>query len=177
MLQTNASAFAISATLTQPDMDNMHYPVALLLASLQPAEVNYDIYDCELLAIVKVFCHWHHHLLGASHPITILTDHNNLTYFHAPHKISSCQAHWMETLADFDFILHHVPGHANTIADPLSCHPDLKEGVHSINDNVTVLPNTLFVNCVHLITNDKKCQAVHDLHDTTVAGHPGIVNT
>jgi hypothetical protein len=50
----------------------------------------------------------------------ILTDHNNPSYFREPHKISGRQAQWMETLADFDFTLHHIPGHTNTVADLLS---------------------------------------------------------
>ena len=91
-VQTDASAFAVGATLTQPDTSDVHHPVTFLSASLSPAEHNYDIYNCELLAIVKVFRHWHHHLLGAVHPITVLTDHNNLAYFHEPHKITGRQA-------------------------------------------------------------------------------------
>lgn len=54
-MQTDASAFAIGATLTQPNDQNVHCPVAFFSASLQPAEINYDIYDRELLAIVKAF--------------------------------------------------------------------------------------------------------------------------
>jgi hypothetical protein len=53
-LQTDASAFAIGATLTQKQEDGTEKPVAFFSASLQPAEINYDIFDRELLAIVKV---------------------------------------------------------------------------------------------------------------------------
>ena len=56
-IQTDASAFAIGATLTQPDANDIHHPVAFLSASLSPTERNYDIYDHELLAIVKAFRH------------------------------------------------------------------------------------------------------------------------
>lgn len=99
-MQMDASAFAIGATLTQPDDEEVHYPVAFFSASLQPAEINYNIYDRELLAIVRAFRHWHHHLLGAHFPITVLTNHNNLSYFREPHKISGRQARWLETLAN-----------------------------------------------------------------------------
>ena len=57
-VQTDASAFAIGATLTQPDADDVHHPVTFLSASLSSAERNYDIYDRELLAIVKAFRQW-----------------------------------------------------------------------------------------------------------------------
>ena len=177
-MQTDASAFAIGATLTQPDDQNIHHPMAFFSASLQPAEINYDIYDRELLAIVKAFRHWRQHLLGAQFPITVLTDHNNLSYFREPHKISGRQARWLETLADYDFTLKHVPGNANTVADLLSQRPDHKEGMNDINDNVTVLPNSLFVNKITLSDDiNERRKAVKELHDTPIAGHPGIANT
>jgi hypothetical protein len=34
----------------------------------------------------------------------------------------------METLADYDFKLQHIPGHTNTVADLLSRRPDHKRG-------------------------------------------------
>ncbi len=71
----DASAFAIGAVLSQCDDDGCWRPVAFFSGSLLPAEVNYDIYDRELLAIVKAFKHWRHHLLGAHHTIEIFTDH------------------------------------------------------------------------------------------------------
>jgi hypothetical protein len=37
----------------------------------------------------------------------------------------------MEFLQDFDFTLTHVPGHANTIVDLLSCRKDLNKGIDS----------------------------------------------
>ena len=50
----------------------------------------------------------------------------------------------METLAEYNFTLHHIPGLTNTVADLLSRRPDLKEGVQTVNDNITVLPDTVF---------------------------------
>jgi hypothetical protein len=176
-LQTDASAFAIGATLTQKQEDGTEKPVAFFSASLQPAEINYDIFDRELLAIVKSFRHWRQHLLGARHQITVLTDHNNLSYFREPHKISGRQARWMETLADYDFKLQHIPGHTNTVADLLSRRPDHKEGVNDVNNETVVLPDHLFVNKIILTNDDERRHAVYELHDTPIAGHPGIANT
>lgn len=177
-LQTDASAFALGATLTQMQNDGKDHPVAFFSSSLLPAEVNYDIYDRELLAIVKAFRHWRHHLLGARHQITVLTDHNNLSYFRSPHKVTGRQARWMETLSEYDYVLQHVPGHLNTVADLLSRRPDLKEGVNTVNDDITVLPDHLFVKKVSL-SNDlnERRRAVRELHDSPVAGHPGMANT
>jgi hypothetical protein len=54
-MQTDASAFAIGATLTQKQDGSLQKPVAFFSVSMQPAEINYDIFDRELLAIVKAF--------------------------------------------------------------------------------------------------------------------------
>ena len=83
----------------------------------------------------------------------------------------------METLAEYDFTLHHIPGPTNTVADSLSQCPDLKEGVQTVNDNITVLPETLFANKISLpVDLDARRQAVYKLHDTPSAGHPGMTN-
>ena len=177
ILYTDASAFAVGATLVQVGDDNLEHPVGFFSASLQPAEINYDIFDRELYAIVRALRHFRHLLLGARHPIRIFTDHKNLSYFREPHKISGRQARWLEFLAEFDFSLHQIAGSANAVADLLSRRPDLKEGVH-INDNVTLLPDHLFVHRISL-PHDQNVyrQVVRELHDTPIAGHPGIANT
>jgi len=40
-----------------------------------PAERNYDIYDKEMLAVMRALEQWRHYLEGAKHPVQILTDH------------------------------------------------------------------------------------------------------
>ena len=177
ILYTDASAFAVGTTLVQCDDDGIEHPVGFFSASLQPAEVNYDIFDHELYAIVRALRHFHHLLLGARHPLRIFTDHKNLSYFHEPHKISGRQVRWLEFLADFDFSLHQIPASVNTVADLLSRCPDLKEGVH-INDAVTLLPEHLFVHHI-LLPHDQDVyrQVVCELHDMLITGHPGIANT
>ena len=45
------------------------------------AEYNYEIYNKELLAIIKAFENWRLELEGSSVPIKILTDYRGLEYF------------------------------------------------------------------------------------------------
>ncbi|KXL44999.1 MAG: hypothetical protein FE78DRAFT_114743, partial [Acidomyces sp. 'richmondensis'] len=54
-LETNASQFAISAI----------YPIAFWLRKLILAEVNYETYDQELLAIIEGFKQFRYYLEGA----------------------------------------------------------------------------------------------------------------
>ena len=52
-MEVDASSFAIGATLSQQDELQRWHPVAYYSETLSEAERNYDIYDRELLALVK----------------------------------------------------------------------------------------------------------------------------
>jgi hypothetical protein len=56
-MEMDASDFAISAVLSQEDADGNLHPVAFYSRQLL-AEINYDVGDKELLAIVKGFKHF-----------------------------------------------------------------------------------------------------------------------
>ena len=83
----------------------------------------------------------------------------------------------METLAEFDFHLLHIPGLSNTVADLLSRCPDLNEGVNPLNEDITVPPDTLFLKITTVTTEEDMRRAVHECHNIPTAGHPGIANT
>jgi len=136
-----------------------------------------DIYDCELLAIIYALKQFRYLLLGAHHKFLIQTDHQNLKYFKSPQKITPRQARWHEFLQDYNFELEHFPGKSNPIADLLSQRKDFEEGVNP-NENVTILPETLFA-CITYLRNNPEIwrQILHQVHDTPIAGHPGIKNT
>ena len=68
-------------------------------------ERNYEIYNKELLLIVKALTKWQQYLLDAIEPYEIWTDHENLKYFREPHKLNRQQARWYLKLQDYDFIL------------------------------------------------------------------------
>ncbi|KAF8697560.1 hypothetical protein AX14_001336 [Amanita brunnescens Koide BX004] len=80
-METDASDFAIATILSQMQDNKVWRPVAFFSKAMNPAERNYEIYDKEMLAIVKVFEEWSHYLKGAQETIEVLTDHQNLTYF------------------------------------------------------------------------------------------------
>ena len=58
------------------------------------------------------------------------------------------QARWLINLADFDFKMIHVPGKLLAGPDALSRRPDLLPSDDTDNDNVTLLPPSLFVNLI-----------------------------
>jgi hypothetical protein len=73
-------------TLMQQHKPVLH-PIAYDLATFTPTERNYDIYDWELLAIMKVLSHWRQYLGWTKVPFTIMTDHANLQYWKSPKNL------------------------------------------------------------------------------------------
>jgi hypothetical protein len=111
--------FAFGAVLSQRK-DGKKHPIAFYSAMATEAERNYDIYDLELLAIVKACRNWRPYLAGSPHKVIIHTDHANLQYWRQPHKISQRIAREVLELLEFDIKLRHIPGKSNGQADALS---------------------------------------------------------
>ena len=147
-LAADASKFASGAILLQTDPNGNWHPCSYLSQSFSPAECKYDIYDRELLAIIRALKTWCHYLHGSPFPIQVFTDHKNLTFFHSPQCLNCRQARWLLDLTDFDLQLTHVPGSQLTSPDVLSCRPDLLPPTDSDNEDVTLLPPSLFVHII-----------------------------
>ena len=75
------SDYTIGMSMTQSGPDGKPRPVAFHSQKLVQAELNYDIHNKELLAIVIAFKTWRVYLEGAKHTILVKTDHKNLTFF------------------------------------------------------------------------------------------------
>jgi reverse transcriptase-like protein len=146
-MDTDTSDFALGTVINQ-EFDDGKHPIAFHSHTLLPAERNYDVHNKEMAAIVYGFKCSHPYFLSANHPIRVRTDHKNLQYFRQPQKITGRQARWMEFLQDFNFVLDHVPGHANTVANLLSRCKDLNKGVDS--QTHILLPLSLFLRKVYL---------------------------
>jgi hypothetical protein len=84
--------------LTQPGDDGRPRLIAFYSRKLIQAELNYDIHDKELLAIVVAFKVWRVYLEGAKHTIIVKTDHKNLTFFTTTKELTRRQARWAKTL-------------------------------------------------------------------------------
>ena len=161
-LQVDASAFATGAILTQKDHRGKHAAVGFHSQTFSDAERNYDIHDCELLALMRGLNHWRHLLVGTPTPITVYTDHKNLQYYCHPQHINRRVARYIPCLADYNYVLVHLPGDSNK-ADALSRRPDLHSGADD-NDEVLVLPPSLFLCASHSSSLDDRVRG-HQLTD------------
>ena len=87
-IMTDASLLAAGAVLMQADENSDLHPCTYFSCTFSSTQHNYDIYDCELLAVILALEEWHQYLQGTAHPITIITDHKNLSYIKDPRKLS-----------------------------------------------------------------------------------------
>ena len=92
--------------------------VAYYSAKFIQAEGNYGTGEQELLGIIKALKEWRCYLEGCKE-LTIITDHNPLTYFLSQPLLSRRQARWSEFMLRFQFEIKHIKGVLNP-ADPLS---------------------------------------------------------
>ena len=150
-VHSDTSAYGVGAILSQegepsisnPSKPRLH-PVTYYLATFTPTERNYDIYKCELLAILKAITHWRPYLIWTQEPFTIVTDHANLLYWKSPRKLNQRTARWHEELQDYYFELQHTPGQLHTAADALSRPFGSDEGKDD-NQEITMIPQEAFI--------------------------------
>ena len=131
-LETDASAVARAAILSQSDDEGRFHPVAFSSVKFKGAETRYGTPDQEMLAIVEAFKHWRHYLEGSNHPVEVLFDHLNLRSFMNQPRFNGRQARWCMYLSPFDFEIRHQPGKKNP-ADAPSRRPDYE---HPAEPNV-----------------------------------------
>ncbi|EKV17510.1 hypothetical protein PDIP_31580 [Penicillium digitatum Pd1] len=112
-VETDASDGVMGAVLSQYyEQEDFWHPVAFYSKTMQPAELNYEVRDKELLAIVRALQEWRPELEGLSQKdrFEILTDHQSLEYFMTTRQMNQRQARWNEFLSQFRFVSNTVPG-------------------------------------------------------------------
>jgi hypothetical protein len=74
-LATDALDYAIGAEVGQIGKDRKYRPISFFLKKFLGAELNYEIHDKELLAIVRAIEENRHYLEGAKHQITVYSNY------------------------------------------------------------------------------------------------------
>jgi hypothetical protein len=193
-VEADASGYAIGGQLLQRDKEGRPHPIAFFSKKLHGAELNYPVYDKELMAIVEAFKEWKVYLIGARHPITVYSDHRNLTYFTTTQELSGRQARWSQFLSEFDFRIEYRKGSQNLRADALSRRPDHKEskdptpttmfrehdGTLQLNATFRVLETYQTQEEYHgrkLLRGTQLEQTVTRIHESPQGGHRGVAST
>jgi hypothetical protein len=147
-IMTDASLLAAGAILLQEDGNTDLHPCAYFSKTFIAAERNYDIYDRELLAVILALTEWKQYLQGTTHPVTIITDHKNLSYIKDPRKLSRRQAQWALFLQDFDIVWKVLPGTKMAPADALSRRDHVDTSLD--NNNSSIVPSPAIINALDL---------------------------
>ncbi|KJZ68287.1 hypothetical protein HIM_12322 [Hirsutella minnesotensis 3608] len=119
VLECDASGWAVGAVLAQRDEKGRLRPVGYFSRKFSVAEVNYDIHDKELLAIVAAMEHFSGELRSVDKFI-VISDHKNLQYFMTNRRLSERQVRLAETLSRYTFKIVFRAGKDNTQPDFLS---------------------------------------------------------
>lgn len=115
-LVSDASIMGTGAVLLQEGR-----PVAYTSKKFSPAEVNYTTTEQELLGVVNALKEWRCYTEGHK-GLTVVTDHNPLTYLQTQPVLTRRLARWEQELTDFQFTWKYEAGRTN-VADPLSRSP------------------------------------------------------
>ena len=186
ILETDTSDQALGSCLSQPDAEEQLHPVAYCSRKFSGPELNYDVPNKELLAIVDAFEEWQAYLEGSRYPIVVYSDHKNLSYFTTTKKLNQRQVRWAELLASYNFQIHYWKGSENKLADALSQRSDLTteetqerplfigKGKTLVLDKpeVAILYQDNTPRQRHVSEKDQK-KVISDHHNEPLLEHPG----
>ena len=81
IVETDASDYVSEGILSQYNKNDVLHLIAYFSKKHNSAKCNYEIYNKELMAIVRTFKEWRPELEGSTYSIDVITDHKNLEYF------------------------------------------------------------------------------------------------
>jgi len=73
--------YTLAVILSIVNKENEVYLVAFHSYTFTAAELNYDTYDEELLAIFEALKIWQYYIEDLAYPIVVVMNHKNLEYF------------------------------------------------------------------------------------------------
>lgn len=117
LVTTDVSGFCCGAVLAQ-EHDGVEYAVAFLSKKLSRHEINWPAHEKELFAIKLALSKWRHYLHGVK--FDVFTDNSACKWFLSHPKVSGKLARWLDFFGQFSFVLYHVKGSSNVVADALS---------------------------------------------------------
>jgi len=141
LLETDASDCAIAGIVSQKFQDVKVHPLRVVSMESNPVQLNYDMHDKEMPAVVDSLNENRHCLQGTAHRTIICSDNRSLMNFNIAIFPNRQQARCAEQLKHYNFELLYRKGTSNTRADILSRCPAFtsKEGGTTSATNHTML--------------------------------------
>ena len=144
-MEVDALDYTTGGVLFIECKDGKQRPVTYLSKSLNETERNYEVYDKEMLIIIRELENWRYLLEGTKFKFEVETDHKNLEYFMKAQKLNRKQAQQALYISRFDFILKYVLGTEIRKADRLSRRLDWKVEIEKNNENQKLKKNIFMV--------------------------------
>ena len=143
--------------------------MAFLSQTFTDTKRRYEIYNGELLEIIRALKEWQHYIQGSGHTTTVFSNHKNLTYFRMAQKLNDQQARWSLYLSEFNIKLIHLPGTRMVQSDVLSRRPN-----HGIDESIgkeeqTLLLENMFINLLDINLQERilnSCNKTMDIKTT-----------
>jgi hypothetical protein len=109
-IKSDSFDFVFAEVLFQMRKNDEFHFVTFFSKNLALIECNYEIYDKELLTIMRCFEQWRSELLFTKSNVLvkILIDHKNLKYFMFTKQLNRRQNRWAQFLTDFHFIISYL---------------------------------------------------------------------
>ncbi len=124
ILEIDSFDYVNGGVLSQYDDEGVLHSIAFYSKNMSSAECNYEIYDKELLVIIRAFEHWRLELELTDISIKVFIDHQALTSLMEDKELSRRQMRWVQKLADFNFKIMYRPGKQNIKVDALTRRAD-----------------------------------------------------
>ena len=119
VIEINTLNFALGACFLQKHQNRQH-PVAYYSQKITLPELNYNIYNKELLGIVTALKEQRAFLQGTKKPFIVKIDYKNLIEFLITKELNQKQVRQAEILIEYYFKIQHTKGTDNARADALS---------------------------------------------------------
>ncbi len=120
-IKSDSSNFVFAKILSQIRKNDELYLVTFFSKNLASIKCNYEIYDKELLTIVRCFEQWRSELLSIELNVLIkmLINYKNLEYFMFIKQLNRRQNKWAQFLTNFHFVITYLFEKFNEKADSL----------------------------------------------------------
>ncbi len=135
-LKTNVSDEVIEIYINQSDDKKHLHFIAYYNCKLTVAELNYEIHNKKLLAIVDFFKQWRVYLKEFRHQIQVYTDHKNLLYFMITKVLNWRQIKWLKKLSSYNFQIQYWKRSENLKINVLSRRADHMTGKSQVNQTI-----------------------------------------
>jgi hypothetical protein len=138
ILQTDTSSSAVAAVLLQ-EVDGFRQPIAYASRTLTSPERNFSAYELECLAVLfglEKFRAYVEHV-----EFDLETDNQALMWCLSHPRQLGRIARWIVRISSFKFVVHHIRGTQNVIADTLS---RMYEGTEPLSVSPVLLEFPMF---------------------------------